>query len=229
MFRALDMLLFNVVFVLLSFYSSLAWGPFWVQCCTCPLVLLFSCFLVCVLSCSLVNRCSCPLVLLHLLVFSTRPLHGARLVHRFSCPLSLSLVLVPCMGPVLGEMLHSGGSANWLQNTSYVVYPWSFIIFCIRSVFCSLIILIVLLSSLGLRFSVFLAPQLALFSCPRVLLYLLVCSFIFLLFGSLFSCFCLCRFVLIVFLLVVIVSSCPLFLLSPCSPVRVFSCSRVRH
>ena len=62
-------------------YSSLAWGPFWVQCCTCSLVLVFSCSLVCVFSCSLVHRFSSPLVLLFILVISTRPLHGT----RFGC------------------------------------------------------------------------------------------------------------------------------------------------
>ena len=104
----LGVLLFIVVLVLL-FLSSLAWGPFWLQCCTWCLVLLVSCSLVCMFSCYLVHRCSCLLVLVLLLVFSTRSLHGARLVHRFSCPLSLSSALVLCMGHGLGAMLHAGG------------------------------------------------------------------------------------------------------------------------
>ena len=79
-----DILLSIVVFVL-SFYSSLAWGPFWVQCCTCSLVLVFSCSLVCVFSCSLVHRFSSPLVLLFILVISTRPLHGTRFWCKVAC------------------------------------------------------------------------------------------------------------------------------------------------
>ena len=117
---------------------------------------------------------------------------------------------------------------------SFVVHCISFPPFICR---CPLVYLVIL-SSCSLWENVKWwanAPQLTLLSCPPVLLYLLVCSFVILLFGSQFSCpflcwscsqfplsSCLCCFAC--WLL-----SCPLMILSPCSRVRVFSWSLVFH
>ena len=117
---------------------------------------------------------------------------------------------------------------------SFVVHCISFPPFICRC----LLVYLVILSSCSLWENVKWwanAPQLTLWYCPPFPLYVLVCSFVLLLFGSQCSCpflcwscsqfplsSCLCCFAC--WLL-----SCPLMILSPCSRVRVFSWSLVFH